>query len=81
VRKKNLEFIKKNQNSEIIALEIPLLFETSAEKICDHTIFVGAPLAHRRERAFVREGWMKKLLIKLLTSKCLMKKRKHVLIL
>lgn len=39
-----------------VALDIPLLFETGAEKQCDVVIAVHAPLAVARERAFSRPG-------------------------
>lgn len=41
---------------DAVVMDIPLLFETGAEALCDHVIAVGAPLEMRRERAFARPG-------------------------
>ena len=53
VRSKNLEFIK-NSNSKIIVLEIPLLFETKAEEICDYVIFVNVSRETLQNRVMLR---------------------------
>lgn len=39
-----------------VILDVPLLFETAADELCDVVIVAHAPLAHRRRRAFVRAG-------------------------
>jgi len=40
----------------IAVLDIPLLFETEAEKRCDAVVVVSAPAHVQRERAFARPG-------------------------
>lgn len=37
-----------------VVLDIPLLFETGAEKLCDMVVAVSAPLEVRKARAFAR---------------------------
>lgn len=44
------------QRARAIVLDIPLLFETDAQALCDVVIVAHAPLAHRRARAFRRPG-------------------------
>ena len=39
-----------------LILDIPLLFETDAQHLCDVVIVAHAPLPHRRKRAFARPG-------------------------
>lgn len=39
-----------------IVLDIPLLFETDAQELCDVVIVAHAPLELRRQRAFARPG-------------------------
>ncbi len=39
-----------------LVLDIPLLFETDADQLCDVVIVVHAKLQHRRRRAFTRAG-------------------------
>lgn len=43
-------------NGKGVILDIPLLFETGAEKHCDVTIAVHAPLEVAKKRAFSRAG-------------------------
>jgi len=52
------EFLKQAQRDKIAAvvLEIPLLFETGAEKRCDVTICVTAPKAVQKARVLKRKG-------------------------
>ena len=50
------KFIKANKDAPIIVLDIPLLFETGAEKRLDFTIVVSAPLEVQRKRALSRDG-------------------------
>lgn len=42
------------EGKRAVILDIPLLFETGAEKICDKVIAAYAPLETRRERALAR---------------------------
>ncbi|MFZ4540941.1 MAG: dephospho-CoA kinase [Rickettsiales bacterium] len=39
-----------------VVLDIPLLFETDAQAMCDVVVVAHAPLAQRRRRAFARAG-------------------------
>lgn len=39
-----------------LILDIPLLFETDTDQLCDVVVVAYAPLAHRRARAFARAG-------------------------
>lgn len=39
---------------QAVVLDIPLLFESGAEKLCDVVVAVSAPLEVRKERAFAR---------------------------
>jgi dephospho-CoA kinase len=39
-----------------IILDIPLLFETDAQMLCNVVIVAHAPISHRRRRAFMRPG-------------------------
>ena len=55
VRKKNIEFIQANRG-KLLVLEIPLLFETNADEICDHTIFVNVSRETQESRALARAG-------------------------
>ena len=43
------------QRHRAIILDVPLLFETGADALCDVVIAVTAPLATRRRRAFTRQ--------------------------
>jgi dephospho-CoA kinase len=47
---------QRSSGETVIALEIPLLFETGAEALCDAVITASAPLAVRHARALAREG-------------------------
>ncbi len=39
-----------------VVLDVPLLFETDADQLCDIVIVAHAPIHHRRARAFSRPG-------------------------
>lgn len=39
-----------------VVLDVPLLFETDADQLCDVVIVAHAPIHHRRRRAFARPG-------------------------
>ncbi|MFY9287880.1 MAG: dephospho-CoA kinase [Alphaproteobacteria bacterium] len=49
-------FLKKNKRHRAVILEIPLLFETGAEKRCDFTICVTAPRDVQMRRVLQRKG-------------------------
>ncbi|MBL6621998.1 MAG: dephospho-CoA kinase [Rickettsiales bacterium] len=61
VRKLLDEFITENKinNSEIIILDIPLLFESGLDKICDYKIFCKASKEIMLTRFLEREGGSK----------------------
>ena len=58
VRKSQNEFIRKNRKlgKRILALDIPLLFETGAESRVDYTLVMTAPAAVQRKRVLARRG-------------------------
>ena len=58
VRQKEWEFIKeqKNESAEIIAIEIPLLFETGADKLLDAVLLASAPADVQKQRVMQRPG-------------------------
>ena len=56
VRKKNLDFIELHKN-KICLIEIPLLFETKAEEIFDHVVYVDVSEKTQKERALQRPNF------------------------
>lgn len=56
VRKAEEHFLAdaKSRGAPVVVLDIPLLFETGAEKRCDAVVVVSAPAAVQRARAFER---------------------------
>ena len=58
VRKREEAFLAaaRARHARLVVLEIPLLFETGAEKRCDVVAVASAPLAVRRERVQARPG-------------------------
>ena len=44
------------KNAPVVVLDIPLLFETGAERRCDAVVVVSAPADVQRARAFERPG-------------------------
>lgn len=52
------EFVRRMQRfgAELIVLDIPLLFETGAEKRCDYTVLASAPRFIQRQRVLARKG-------------------------
>jgi len=58
LRRKGEEFIKnaENDGSNVIVQDIPLLFETGADKICDVTVVVSISKDTQRERVLLRQG-------------------------
>jgi dephospho-CoA kinase len=49
-------FLARQAAHRLVVLDIPLLFETGAERRCDAVIVVSAPAAVQRERALARPG-------------------------
>ena len=70
VKKSRDVFLKKNRQkkTQIVFLDIPLLFENKLEKICNYTILFYAPLKIRKQRAIRRRGMQKKILVKIIKS-------------
>lgn len=56
VQKSQMEFIQLHENKKIVCLEIPLLFETGAEKRLDYVVCVNAPEDVQRKRVLKRQG-------------------------
>ena len=59
VQKQRDLFIKLNENKELIALDIPLLFETKAYKICDYVLIADASNSIQRKRVLKRSNMTK----------------------
>ena len=70
VKKSRDVFLKKNRQkkTQIVFLDIPLLFENKLEKICNYTILFYAPLKIRKQRAIRRKGMQKRILVKIIKS-------------
>ena len=70
VKKSRDIFLKKNRQkkTQIVFLDIPLLFENKLEKICNYTILFYAPLKIRKQRAIRRKGMQKRILVKIIQS-------------
>lgn len=41
----------------VVVLDVPLLFESGLDALCDTVVYVDAPIAVRRERAMRDRGW------------------------
>jgi dephospho-CoA kinase len=46
----------RDNGAKVVVLDVPLLFETSAERRCDAVVVVSAPAEIQRSRAFQRPG-------------------------
>ena len=70
VKKSRDIFLKKNRQkkTQIVFLDIPLLFENKLEKICNYTILFYVPLKIRKQRAIRRKGMQKRILVKIIKS-------------
>ena len=83
VKKSRNAFLKKNKNSKIVFLDIPLLFENRLEKVCDLIILAYSPINIRKKRAIQRGGMTKKILTKIIKSQTtdkIKKKKSHFII-
>ncbi len=58
VRRKQREFVlaEEMRGAELVILDIPLLFESGADALCDAVIVVSAPEDVQRERLATRKG-------------------------
>ena len=48
--------LKYAQGHRLIVLDVPLLFETGGDRLCDYTVVVTAPAFIQRQRALARPG-------------------------
>ena len=48
------QFIKTHAGAKVILLDVPLLFETGADRLCDATVVVTAPPQIQRSRVLAR---------------------------
>jgi dephospho-CoA kinase len=62
VRKAQNDFIRKHRNAgrAIVALDIPLLFETGGESLVHYTLVASAPYNVQRQRVLIRRGMSEK---------------------
>jgi len=58
VRESALAFVKRQRRarSDLVVLDIPLLFETGGERLCDAVIVVSAPRKIQEQRVLARPG-------------------------
>jgi dephospho-CoA kinase len=58
VRQAALDFLKRQarRRQKLVVLDIPLLFETGGERLCDATLVVSAPPAVQESRVLSRPG-------------------------
>ena len=54
VQNQRNNFIKNHKTSKIIGLDIPLLYETGTDKICDYIFLVNALKSLQRKRVLAR---------------------------
>jgi len=70
VRKSRNQFLNehKRKKTKIVFLDIPLLFEAKLQNICDYIILLYLPRKNKIQRALVRKGMTKNLLLKIIKS-------------
>ena len=56
IRENRELFIRKNINNSVIALDVPLLFETKLHKICDYIFLVNAKYEVQKSRVLKRKN-------------------------
>lgn len=54
VRKSQEKFLKQNAHRDLVVLDIPLLFETGADKRVDHIVVASAPANIQKKRVLSR---------------------------
>ena len=54
VIKKRNNFIKKNKNKKIIGIDVPLLYETKTDKICNYIFLASASVKIQKKRVLKR---------------------------
>ena len=68
---------QKQKKTNLVFLDIPLLFENKLEKICDYVILLYAPLKLRKKRAIKRKGMNKQILEKIIKTQLTDKTKKN----
>lgn len=68
VKKLRDDFLKINQNKELLVFDIPLLFETGLNKTMDITVVVSAPYHVQHKRVMSREGMTERIFSELLAK-------------
>ena len=68
VKKLRDDFLKTNQNEELLVFDIPLLFETGLNKTMDITVVVSAPYHVQHKRVMSREGMTERIFSELLAK-------------
>ena len=70
VRKSRNQFLNKNKRkkAKIVILDIPLLYEAKLQHICDYVILLYLPRKNKIQRALVRKGMKKNILLKIIKS-------------
>lgn len=56
VSEARVEFFEQNKETDIVVMDVPLLFETGLDKAVHHIVVVTAPYEVQRERVLAREG-------------------------
>jgi len=60
-------FFKNHKDSDIVIMDVPLLFETSLDKVVHHVVVVTAPYKVQRQRVLARDGMSEDLFESLLS--------------
>tara|TARA_A100001011_G_C14220313_1_gene804012 strand:- start:761 stop:1342 length:582 start_codon:yes stop_codon:yes gene_type:complete len=76
--KSRINFIEKNKKDKFIVFDIPLLYETRAEKWLDYVILVYCSYKNQEKRLSMRENYNKKKIKYLLSNQLNMKQKKHL---
>ena len=58
----------KASGAPLVVFDVPLLFETELDKVCDHTLVVSAPAHIQRERVLARTGMTEALFEKIVAG-------------